>query len=40
VNKSYTPVTGQDIATWESLQAFYPNMEYHVYEKELNVCHL
>jgi hypothetical protein len=37
--ESYTPVTGQDIATWELLQVFYPNVEYHVNEKELNVCH-
>jgi hypothetical protein len=37
--ESYTSVTGQDIATWELLQVFYPNVEYHVNEKEINVCH-
>jgi hypothetical protein len=38
--ESYTPVTGEDIAAWELLQVFYPNVEYHVNEKEINVCHL
>jgi hypothetical protein len=38
--ESYTSVTGEDIVAWELLQVFYPNVEYHVIEKEINVCHL
>jgi hypothetical protein len=40
--ESYTSVTGENIATWawELLQVFYPNVEYHVNEKKINVCHL